>query len=561
VTAAGPSRPRGGLRRLASGSATLLAVLVVWFALVAPDHPDGLVAAAFLRIPLEGLVLAGLALALRGRVRGRVLAGFGVLLGLLTVLKLLDLGSFAVVDRPFDPLTDWDGLGAALGFLRRSAGGPVAALAVAGAVVLAVALLVVVPLAVVRLGRLAASRRRTSTAVAAALAVTWAVTAALGARVAPGAPLAAAQVVQYAAAHAGAAEATLRDWRGFDTALASDRFGGAGNADLAGLRGKDVLVVFVESYGRVAVQGPSSTAVQGLLDEQGRGLRAHGWSARSAFLTSPTFGGVSWLAHATLQSGVWVDSQSKYDQLVASRHTTLATAFRRAGWRTAALVPSDRGAWPAGHSFYDYDQVLDGGSLGYAGPPFGFSLMPDQYALEAFHRLEAASGNQQPLMAEVDLASSHGPWAPQPVMLDWGSLGNGSVFDGVQARAQSAQALWQHRQDVPAAYMTSIEYSLTALVQYIERYGNDNLVVLVLGDHQPATIVSGHDGNHDVPVTVVARDPSVTRTFAQWGWQEGLRPAPAAPVWRMDAFRDRFLGAFSTPVAEKAPPATAGRRP
>ena len=29
-----------------------------------------------------------------------------------------------------------------------------------------------------------------------------------------------------------------------------------------------------------------------------------------------------------------------------------------------------------------------------------------------------------------------------------------------------------------------------------------------------------------------------------WGWQPGLRPAPDAPVWRMDAFRDRFLSAF-----------------
>ena len=535
----------------------MLAVLLVWFALVAPNRPDGLVAAAFLRIPLEGLVLAGLALVLRGRVRAGVLAGSGVLLGLLTVLKLLDLGSSAVVGRPFDPLTDWSALGAALGFLRRSAGGLGASVAAAGAVLLAVALVVLVPLSLVRLGRVAASRRRTSTVLAAALSTTWAVAAALGAHVAPGAPLAAAQVVQYAAAHVGAAGATVRDWRGFDTALATDRFAGAGTADLAALRGKDVLVVFVESYGRVAVQGPSSTGVQDLLDEQGRSLRAHGWSARSAFLTSPTFGGVSWLAHATLQSGVWVDSQSKYDQLVASDHTTLATAFRRAGWRTAALVPSDRGAWPAGHSFYEYDQVLDGGSLGYAGPPFGFSLMPDQYALEAFHRLEAASGSRQPLMAEVDLASSHGPWAPQPVMVDWGSLGNGRVFDGVRATAQGAQALWQHRQDVPAAYMRSIEYSMSALVQYIERYGDDDLVVLLLGDHQPATIGSGHDGNHDVPGTVGARDPSVTRTFAQWGWQDGLRPAAAAPVWRMDAFRDRFLDAFSTPVARTAPPARA----
>jgi hypothetical protein len=43
---------------------------------------------------------------------------------------------------------------------------------------------------------------------------------------------------------------------------------------------------------------------------------------------------------------------------------------------------------------------------------------------------------------------------------------------------------------------------------------------------------------------VVARDPAVLQRIAPWGWDAGLRPAPDAPVWRMDAFRDRFLAAF-----------------
>ena len=37
-------------------------------------------------------------------------------------------------------------------------------------------------------------------------------------------------------------------------------------------------------------------------------LRAAGFSARSAFLTSPTFGGISWLAHSTFQSGLWISN-------------------------------------------------------------------------------------------------------------------------------------------------------------------------------------------------------------------------------------------------------------
>ena len=52
-----------------------------------------------------------------------------------------------------------------------------------------------------------------------------------------------------------------------------------------------------------------------------------------------------------------------------------------------------------------------------------------------------------------------------------------------------------------------------------------------------------------MPITIVAKDPKVLEQIDSWGWQDGLNPAPVAPVWRMDAFRDRFLTAFgSTPT-------------
>jgi hypothetical protein len=69
-------------------------------------------------------------------------------------------------------------------------------------------------------------------------------------------------------------------------------------------------------------------------------------------------------------------------------------------------------------------------------------------------------------------------------------------------------------------------------------------VVIALGDHQPHTYVSGAHVGHDVPISVIAQDPAVMQRIAGWGWQDGLRPAPDASVWRMDTFRDRFLDAF-----------------
>ena len=93
------------------------------------------------------------------------------------------------------------------------------------------------------------------------------------------------------------------------------------------------------------------------------------------------------------------------------------------------------------------------------------------------------------------------------------------------------------------AYGQSIQYSLDALVSFVrDLRRRRHLVLVVLGDHQPATIVSGQGAGHDVPVTVIAHDPAVLRRVSGWGWQDGHAPGRTdAPVWRMDAFRDRFL--------------------
>ena len=91
----------------------------------------------------------------------------------------------------------------------------------------------------------------------------------------------------------------------------------------------------------------------------------------------------------------------------------------------------------------------------------------------------------------------------------------------------------------------------------METYGDDNLVLILLGDHQPSPIVTGQGASRDVPISIVARDRAVFQRIAPWGWHEGLKPDPQAPVWRMDAFRDRFLSAFGAagPANQSPPPA------
>ena len=90
---------------------TVLAALLVWFALVAPDRLDRLGPGAFVRIPIEGLVIVALSVILPPRARRILAIVVGLALGLLTVAKILNMGFFAELDRPFDPVTDWSFFG------------------------------------------------------------------------------------------------------------------------------------------------------------------------------------------------------------------------------------------------------------------------------------------------------------------------------------------------------------------------------------------------------------------------------------------------------------------
>jgi hypothetical protein len=518
----------------------------VWAALVAPDQLGRLRPGAFVRVPLEGLVVIALALVLPATARRLLACAVGPALGLLLILKVLDMGFFEAFDRPFDPVADGSYTGIGVETLRDSIGRTDANLLVAGAAVLAVGVLVLTTLALLRLTRVAAGHRSWSLPALMALGVVWALCWASGARLVANAPIASTSAADLIVREVRAVRAGVEDHAVFADQIRHDRFRATpGDRLLTGLRGKDVILVFVESYGKVAVQGSSfSPRVDAALAQGTARLQAAGFSARSGWLTSSTFGGLSWLAHSTLQSGVWVDNQRRYDQLVGTKRLTLSVAFKRAGWRTVSDVPSDNRAWPQGTSFYHYDKLYDRRNVGYRGPRFSFASMPDQYVFLALQRLELAHAHRRPIFAEVDLVSSHTPWTRIPRMIDWSAVGDGSIYNRLPAGDLTRAALFGDSARVHAAYGQSIRYSVNALASFVQNYGDDNLVVIALGDHQPAKVITGESPTHDVPVSIIAHDPGVLDRISGWGWSAGLRPSPQAPLWRMDAFRDRFLGAF-----------------
>ena len=158
-------------------------------------------------------------------------------------------------------------------------------------------------------------------------------------------------------------------------------------------------------------------------------LQADGFSARSGWLTSPTYGGGSWLANATLQSGVWVNSPGRYSELIASKRVTLAGAFRRAGWRTVADIPADPRRLAGGELVLPLREDLGPQQPRVPGPELRF--LAHAGPVRAPGLAEARAGEAEPpsrLLGGLP-SSSHEPWTRVPPLISWNRLGNGSIFN------------------------------------------------------------------------------------------------------------------------------------
>ena len=212
---------------------------------------------------------------------------------------------------------------------------------------------------------------------------------------------------------------------------------------LTGLRGKTVILAFVESYGRSAVQDPAlAPRVDAALDAgtapaARRRLRrpqrlAHLADLRRRQLARPLDAALRAVGrqpaalphrrrqrplhpHRRLRAGRLADGR-----LGARRHPGLAGG-RVLRTTTRSSTRADDGLPRARRS---------------AGRP-----CPTSTRSPPSSGKELAPGHA-PVMAEIALVSSHAPWAPLPAAVPWDAVGDGSVFDPMPAAGDQPGAVW-----------------------------------------------------------------------------------------------------------------------
>ncbi|MCU0896973.1 MAG: hypothetical protein MUC55_05680 [Burkholderiales bacterium] len=292
---------------------------------------------------------------------------------------------------------------------------------------------------------------------------------------------------------------------------------------LASLRGRDVKLFMLESYGAIVFDdAAASRKLAPARTQLAADIAASGRFVASAFVRSPTFAGASDLAHLSLLSGIDLGDPRRHDLLLTTDRPTLMSLFKRAGYETVGLYPAVSWAWPE-RAYYGFDLYLDGRDLDYRGPALGYWKIPDQVSIARFEDRHPLHAGSPPRFLFFPTITSHLPFGPvPPYQPDWSRVVTDEPFDrGEAERLASAKIDWI---DMRPGYVGMFDYTYRWLGDYLRRPESRESVIVLVGDHQPAGTVTGEGATWDVPVHVLTRDPELLARFVALGFRRGIEP-------------------------------------
>lgn len=334
------------------------------------------------------------------------------------------------------------------------------------------------------------------------------------------------------------------------------------SADMAALKGRNVLLMFAESYGAITFTDPALaeilTPVRSRFEDS---ARKAGYHMYSGMLNSPITGGGSWMAHATMTAGVRIDAQPLYDVLLTTAAPTLGRFLRNQGYRAVVAMPRIQQPWPEG-AFFSFDTVLNDAAFAYVGPRFAWETIPDQFVLETVHAREIVPA-EKPLFIQYVLSSSHLPFDRAPPLIEDGrKIGDGRIYSGLSFEefAPPAGQVFENKR----GYGATIRYVLESISNYlVNRLADDSLIIIV-GDHQPPLTIAAATRNKAVPIHVLSRDPALLEPFRRAGYSAGMTPPSTVADVGMESFLPWFLKNYSsssdlTSISFNRPPSHHGQ--
>ncbi len=317
------------------------------------------------------------------------------------------------------------------------------------------------------------------------------------------------------------------------------------------VRKPDIHLFIVESYGMtVFTNEHHRERILPFLKEQGRLLADKQFGIASSAYLSTTFGGTSWLADATILSGIKIDTQEKYKRVIEASSRNIIHRLKEKGYATVLSAPGTSYMTEKYIGFYSYDHLFMFDDFGYEGPYFTYGTMPDQYHLYRVQRDllsglggKALTGEAPPLFVEYILCSSHVPWNYIPPYIEsWEGFDNGKLYFD-RSRNSWYDNSWVSGSELFEGYDHSIRYTLETVAGFITTYLDPEDIAVIIGDHQPKFPVSERGSDFSVPVHIVSGDEDIIGGFLERGYGPGLIPPEQESRPSLEQFLPDFLKA------------------
>jgi hypothetical protein len=294
-------------------------------------------------------------------------------------------------------------------------------------------------------------------------------------------------------------------------------------------RKPSVYLLMMESYGEVLATWDMAPAYRALMARAEQRLSAKGFRAVTQYSAAPVHGGMSWFSIATVNTGVPIDRPLAHQALerAADHLPTLPEFFRGQGYRTYSVQPGSKQRAGLGKpDLFGHDVVVDAQTLDYRGAHrWGYGEMPDQWALQQFRTHQLVDAPEPRYLFYMSV-SSHLPWGEEvpPWLRDWrdpdgATAETDETWGPIAGVEQIGTALRQ-------SYFRSVAYDWRAFLELLDQDTAQDLVVVIMGDHQPRLELDTPVFSMNTPVHVIARDPALLAGFEQAGFQPGLFAEP-----------------------------------
>ncbi len=294
-----------------------------------------------------------------------------------------------------------------------------------------------------------------------------------------------------------------------------------------GIKDMDVHIVVVESYGATLFQRPEYIeTIENLYNRLEPLLQMDGWTAQTGFVLSPAFGGRSWLADATLLTGIHMVNQQIFDEKIAEGSPAeLLKLMGDAGYYRHYVAPGTTNTSEEWKIAYPFENYMIRPDFGYEGPNISFGTLTDQFALSVFSENHLQDKRND--FAFYVLVSSHTPFVRIPIFKpDWYFSLNGREYE--DGYLKFFENNWLYGNELAEGYLAGISYSLETTVSYLTEILSDQEFMVIIGDHQPRKPVSGSNPGYPVPFHIIVPAENPLTFPESWVLSHGLQP-PVLP--------------------------------